>query len=356
MANDKTTENRPAKPQGPSAGESAEHSARSERKPAAQTAGQPAQRSAKKEDPHATTNRSSAHADAQSVAVSDQPRRRRPAHRSGRSGRPAESEGQPSGNDRKPGNDRSAVRNGRPSDRGRKSAARREPASAGRTGGRWTWRDYALQFSVVFLGVLITFIGSGIVERWRTQRTVRTVMQLVYEELKTNRDNIERTCRDLEHERRGIALMQECGLDYTRVPVDSLDKYQFILAQMSDFTPQKDALEMLRSSETMTAVGDKQLLFEVLGCYTWITRFAQAVDSYNSQKMNALNHLFASGTDFCIGGDDPVASWKSMMDDPMCAAFIGVMGNFFGRGQLNGGAVAGVDRVTAALNEKYRFE
>ena len=221
---------------------------------------------------------------------------------------------------------------------------------------RWTWRDYALQFSVVFLGVLVTFIGSGLVERERTKRDVRMVMQLVYEELKTNRQHIERICDKLDCDRCAIAMMEDYGMDYRRVPVDSLEKYQFILSHMPDYTPQCDALEMLRTSGIMTAVDDKQLLFDVLSCYTWVKRFAQAVESYNNQKMSSLNHLFASGTDFVLGGPDPVGSWKSMMDDPMCAAFIGTMGNFFGERMLRGGAVAHVDEVNAMLNEKYRFE
>lgn len=369
MANEKRTENRAANPE--QAGASAEQP---DRKSAAQSAAksarnggpntasqsgasaeQPARNSAA-QSPAKPARNAGPNTASQALASAEPQSKRRPARRSRRSGRP-ESDAPSSDNRSGSAGKASASVGGRTPGSGRKQDARRDSAApAVRTGGHWTWRDYALQFSVVFLGVLVTFLGSGIVERWRTQRTVRTVMQLVYEELKTNRVKIGRICGDLEYERRGMVLMQEYGMDYKRVPVDSLDKYQFILAQMPSFTPQSDALEMLRSSGVMIAVDDKQLLFEVLGCYTRINNFAAAVDSYNNQKMTSLNHLFAGGDAFCLGSSDPRASWKSMMEDPMCAAFVGVMGNFFGREQLNGGAVAAVDAVSVALNEKYRFE
>lgn len=51
----------------------------------------------------------------------------------------------------------------------------------------WTWRDYALQLSVVIIGIVVTFAGSGLIERWRVAREVRATMLLVHAELETNR-------------------------------------------------------------------------------------------------------------------------------------------------------------------------
>lgn len=43
-----------------------------------------------------------------------------------------------------------------------------------------TWREYALQLSVVIIGIVVTFAGSGLIERWRVAREVRATMLLVH--------------------------------------------------------------------------------------------------------------------------------------------------------------------------------
>lgn len=220
---------------------------------------------------------------------------------------------------------------------------------------RWTWREYVLQLSVVILGVVVTFVGSGLVERWQEQRKVGEVMSLVYEELRTNRSEMERVCRSLNYDRCGMEMLQEYEMDYRRTPVDSLKKYQYIIGRMRNFRPQQDALEVLRSSGTITAVGDKRLLFDILECYSWMTDFSAAIDKYNDQKLSSLNHLFANGLTGSIGGPDPVETWRTLMGDPMCAAFIGTMQEWFGAKMLNGGAVSKIDDALKKLGDKYGF-
>ena len=41
--------------------------------------------------------------------------------------------------------------------------------------------------SVVIIGIVVTFAGSGLIERWRVAREVRATMLLVHAELETNR-------------------------------------------------------------------------------------------------------------------------------------------------------------------------
>ncbi len=226
--------------------------------------------------------------------------------------------------------------------------------AGGRFAGRWTFRDFALQLAVVILGVVVTFVGSGLINRWQESRRVKVMMQLVYEELRTNRTQLEAICNLLDRDRRAMALLAEHDMDYRTIPVDSLKKYQFVLGNLSNFKSQNDALEVLRSSGLVTAVADKQLLFEILGCYSWMERFSDAIDTYNAQKVTSLNHLFSGGCDF--RGSDAVDNWRMILNDPMCVAFFGAMNNYFGRELLLGGAVGKVDAVMEMLKDKYRFE
>lgn len=229
------------------------------------------------------------------------------------------------------------------------------PAPAPKNRPRWTWREYALQLSVVILGVVVTFVGSGVVERWRQARNVRTVMQLVVEELKANRSNLEHVCEKLRYDRQGMLMFQHYDMDVDRIPADSLLKYNYIIGAVRDFSPRSDALEVLKASGAIVSVGDKQLLLEVLACYTSLEEFAKNVGFYNKQKIGAMNHLFANQTDFSMNGN-PLESWKSMMNDPLCAAFIGTSAYFFGGDDYFTKNIDDVEHAVAALTEKYGFE
>lgn len=234
------------------------------------------------------------------------------------------------------------------------AAGRKHPADRA---FHWTLGDYLLQLSVVVIGVMITFIGSGLVSRWQKAREVRTVMQLVYEELKTDRELLEFICGELAYDRQGMLHLREHDMDYRRVPVDTLRKYQTLLGRLRDFSPRSDALEVLRSSGSISSVGDKALLFDILECYSWMNDLASGVNSYNSQKIGSLNHLFAAGTlPSSMENMEPLTWWRTMLSDPMCAAFFGSMTGYFGNSIYNGSAVGRVDSVMETLNAKYGFE
>ncbi len=201
------------------------------------------------------------------------------------------------------------VRQNRP---GRGAAVNRKPGNpAGRNsaGGR-SWGDYMRQLLVVIVGVALTLAAAGLVERWREARQVRGVMQLVSEELKANRALTAEACR-------GIALLDEYGRDYGRIPADTLEKYRSDVERAAGFAPQSDALEVLRASGAMAAVQDRQLLLEVLECYAYLERFGAAVNNHNSLET--------------------------------------ALGDCFGPETLDGGAVEHVDRVLRQLDERYGF-
>lgn len=228
--------------------------------------------------------------------------------------------------------------------------------SAAGPGSRRTWHDFLVQLAAVILGVAVTFVGLGQIVRWQEARRVKVMMRMVYDELKTNRADVYEVCRSLNLDRRGMVLLREHGLDYRAVPADSLRRYRFIQGGMSGFAPEDDALEVLRASGAVMSDGDRRLLYDVLGCYGWLESFSKRIADYNARKTLSLDRLVATGTSGAVGGSDPVESWRVVMNDPMCAAFVGTMSEWFGQELLEGGAVARIDRVLAALEEKYGFE
>lgn len=221
---------------------------------------------------------------------------------------------------------------------------------------RWTWREYALQLSVVIIGIVVTFAGSDLISRWSRQRQVKTVMQLVVSELERNREQLYEVCASLYYDQQGMLILQEYDLDVEAVPLDSLDHYRYLLSRLHTYRPQQDALEVLKSSDVISAVGDKQLLVDILGCYNRLNDFRDQVILYSDRKREAQNHLFANSAGFSIGGGDQRRSWRTIMADPMCAAFLGTSAYFFGFANNFDEKIAAVDSTIALIETKYRIE
>lgn len=221
---------------------------------------------------------------------------------------------------------------------------------------RWTWREYALQLSVVIVGIVVTFVGSDLISRWSRQRQVKTVMQLVVSELERNREQLCEVCTSLYYDQQGMLMLQEYDLDVEAVPLDSLDHYRYLLSRLHTYRPQQDALEVLKSSDVISAVGDKQLLVDILGCYNRLNDFREQVILYSDRKREAQNHLFANSAGFSLGGGDQRRSWRTILADPMCAAFLGTSAYFFGFGNDFDEKIAAVDSTIALIATKYRIE
>lgn len=220
----------------------------------------------------------------------------------------------------------------------------------------WTWREYMLQLSVVIAGIMVTFIASDLIGRWSKAREVKVVMQMVAEELKINRTELNAICRKLRYDQQGMFMFQQYGMEVDKVPTDSLEKYMFIIGSVQGFVQQTDALEVLKTSGVIPSINDKHLLLKVLGCYRTMDGFRVNVDFYNQRKMDGMNHLFANTSISRINSDDPHEAWTVMMQDPMCSAFIGTAAYNFGEDEFFDELLSAVDKTIAAIDTKYEFE
>lgn len=222
---------------------------------------------------------------------------------------------------------------------------------------RWTWRDYALQLSVVVLGVVVTFAGSGLIDRWRQARQVRATMQLIVQELDYNRSQVAYVCEKLRYDRGGMRMFDRYGMDIDRIPRDSLERYMLVLGAMRSPALQTDALEVLKTSGVIQSVADKELLMKILGCYRELNSFADNVGLYNKRKLEAMDHFFAGGSATGYDASDPREVWRRMLADPLCESFIVSSADFFGNGDESyfDRVPARVADAAAAVRDTYGF-
>lgn len=223
---------------------------------------------------------------------------------------------------------------------------------------RWSWREYGIQLSVVILGVMVTFIGSGLIDRWRQARQVRATMQLIVGELAYDRMQVESVCERLRFDLQGSHLFERYAKDVDRMPADSLARYLPLLGAMRAPAFRTDALEVLKTSGVIQSVSDKSFLMELLGCYGELTSFEERVDLYNRRKLEAMNHFLASDASTGFSNLSPREAWRRMLEDPLCNSFVDASSNFFGD---DGEAyfdktVARFDEMIAAICSQYGFE
>ena len=149
-----------------------------------------------------------------------------------------------------PDNPQGGSQSGRPAGSSGRSGSSRPVAgtAVGKPAFNWTWRDYALQLSVVIIGIVVTFAGSGLISRWASQRQVRTVMQLVVSELEQNREMLRDVYSNLDYDRRGMLMFMEYD-ELEDIPADSLAHYSLLLSYLPSYRPQQEALEVLKSSD-----------------------------------------------------------------------------------------------------------
>lgn len=299
-------------------------------------------------------------------AQADAPRTRRP-HRSSRSGKPADGgrdaarTRQTPGNERQSDNGRRASENSRSSARnGRKATdTRREPraASAPPRGVRWTWRDYALQLSVVVIGIVVTFAGSGLIERWRMAREVRATMLLVHAELESNRADFKEVWDYMQWETRACRILTENRSDLKRIPADSLASFSPIYGRIHFFRPRKDAFEVLKNSGLMSSVSDKDFLLTVTQGYAVLADLEENVSMYYKLKLAAQNDMSRSFSReqrerFYTGG--MYEMWACIFSVPDFAEFMLTAPYYFPEGYIEG-LSADVDRAVQAIEAKYEL-
>lgn len=123
-----------------------------------------------------------------------------------------------------------------------KSSGSSRPAdgtAVGKPAFNWTWREYALQLSVVIIGIVVTFAGSGLIERWRVAREVRATMLLVHAELESDRADFMQVWDYRQWEMRACKLLTDNRRDLKRISSDTLASLDPVYGRIHFFHPDK---------------------------------------------------------------------------------------------------------------------
>lgn len=221
----------------------------------------------------------------------------------------------------------------------------------------WTWRDYALQLSVVVIGIVVTFAGSGLIERWRVAREVRATMLLVHAELENNRMDFKEV-RDFQlWETRACVILTDNRRDLKCIPRDTLASFNPVYGRLHFFHPRRDAFDVLKNSGLMSSVRDKDFLLTVTQGYAALADLEENFSMYYKLKFTAQNDMSKAFSPeqrerFYHGG--LYETWECIFSVPWFVDFMLTAPYFFPEGYIDG-LSADVDRAVRAIEAKYRL-
>jgi len=132
-------------------------------------------------------------------------------------------------------------------------------------------KDFFVNFNIsfwsIFLGMICTFVGQGMIDRAADREEVRSSLELVRTELKANIADIDTMAAYLQQERKSAQYFLDNSKKLDKCPVDSVNYHTGMLFADASITLSHDALELLKMSSLFQKIGNNQLSMDIIRAY-----------------------------------------------------------------------------------------
>lgn len=161
--------------------------------------------------------------------------------------------------------------------------------------------NFFISFFSIFLGMLCTFVGQGMIDRAADRKEVRTSLELIRTELVKNRDDIKEMCELMEQERKSALYFLNNRTKIDRCPSDSIIYHgSMVFADISIILTQ-DALELLKMSSMFQKIADNNTSMKIIRAYETCSSSASYLNGHESTKSqmigNGINDRTVQRTD-----------------------------------------------------------
>lgn len=153
--------------------------------------------------------------------------------------------------------------------------------------------NFFISFSSIFLGMLFTFAGQGMIDRAADRKDVRSALELVRSELLANIDDIGIMSDYIKDENRSAAYFLQHRNDLNKCPDDSVSYHSGIIFADASITLSHDALELLKMSSLFQKLGDSKLSMDIIRAYdtceSIVTNLNKHISDRNAQFDRSIN-------------------------------------------------------------------
>ena len=127
--------------------------------------------------------------------------------------------------------------------------------------------DFLNRLLPVVTGIAITFTVQGIVNRAHDRKSVKSAMELVRTELKSNLDDIDHLTDFMKQEVISAQYLSDHQHDLDSCPADIVKYHKGQVNAYVSLALSQNALELLKMSSLFPKVGDNDLSMEIIRAY-----------------------------------------------------------------------------------------
>ena len=148
--------------------------------------------------------------------------------------------------------------------------------------------NFLISFISIFLGMLCTFAGQGMIDRAADKKEVRSALALVRSELVTNKSDISTMSEYLRQERRAAEYFLENRTKLASCPQDSINFHSGVIFADASITLSQDALELLKMSSLFQKIGDNDTAMKIIRAYDTCSSAAASLN----RRIESRNAMF----------------------------------------------------------------
>jgi hypothetical protein len=157
----------------------------------------------------------------------------------------------------------------------------------------WKAGDFFRQLATVVIGIVITFGGSGLIQRAADRKEAKHLLGMVKSELEGNAFQARGQKEWFEYEKNGARAIRPYIDDPEALPIDTLLKY--INIQSSRLHPAtSNAFTILKSSGSIQSIKDKRFLLDLFSAYDAMAACNSNAISYTEAKSRMWQNYFDS--------------------------------------------------------------
>lgn len=149
---------------------------------------------------------------------------------------------------------------------------------------RFDWASFFSNILSVVLGIFITFGIQGVIDRRAERKDVSSALELVKEELVSNRSSLQEVIDIIALEKDAAVFIRDNKSNFSKIEEDSLIVKNAVLGEEYFFTVTDDALELLKSSSLFQKINDKNLALSIIKAYDYLEASSQAFNTHEKNK------------------------------------------------------------------------
>lgn len=143
-------------------------------------------------------------------------------------------------------------------------------------------------FFAIILGILLTFWGQGIYDKYQMQKNTNDALTLVRDELNENLTRLKYAEQAIYDDIEAAKFLVRYQNNYENAPADSLDICTSTTFLIKYSYTTDDAMELLKNSSIFQEIDEPKLALQIIEAYASITLFNNLYTAFYNEKAELI--------------------------------------------------------------------